>query len=82
MIEKPALSPEPPEPGDAAAHGEKPGTARTGGSPIKLYQRELLRPDQHLTGPALVFQLDSTTYVAPGWSARVDGFCNLILEHG
>jgi N-methylhydantoinase A len=33
-----------------------------------------------LGGPAIVEQLDATTVIPAGWSARVDGFSNLILQ--
>ncbi|PJF23278.1 MAG: 5-oxoprolinase [Phototrophicales bacterium] len=46
-----------------------------------LYEREALKPGATFTGQALVFQLDSTIYIPTGWSARVDGYHNLILEH-
>jgi N-methylhydantoinase A len=39
-----------------------------------------LRPGDHLSGPAIVQQFDTTTFVAVGWSARVDEAANLILE--
>jgi len=45
-----------------------------------LFDRDSLQPGDVLDSPALVFQLDSTTYVPPNWKARVDGYCNLILE--
>jgi N-methylhydantoinase A len=47
---------------------------------VALYDRERLRPGATFTGPALVFQLDSTVFVAPQWSTRVDGYRNIILE--
>jgi N-methylhydantoinase A/oxoprolinase/acetone carboxylase beta subunit len=47
---------------------------------MALYDRDSLAPGACVDGPALVFQLDSTVYVAPGWSARVDGWRNLVLE--
>jgi N-methylhydantoinase A len=47
---------------------------------VELYDRELLLPGVRFSGPALVFQFDSTVYVAPHWSAWVDGYQNLILE--
>jgi N-methylhydantoinase A/oxoprolinase/acetone carboxylase beta subunit len=31
-------------------------------------------------GPAVVFQLDTTTVIPPDWVASVDGLDNLILE--
>jgi len=46
-----------------------------------VYGRTLLRPGDAFDGPAVVEQYDATTYVAPGWSARVDGFGNLVMEH-
>jgi len=46
-----------------------------------VYDRALLRPGDAFDGPAVVEQYDATTYVAPAWSARADGFGNLVLEH-
>ncbi len=45
-----------------------------------VYARTGLRPGDAFDGPAVVEQYDATTYVAPGWRARVDGFGNLVLE--
>lgn len=70
----------------AGASYAVPGEARLGekkapdGTGITLYDRALLPPGARFGGPALVFQLDSTTYVQPGWSAHVDHYRNLILE--
>jgi N-methylhydantoinase A len=47
---------------------------------VALYDRERLPPGARFDGPALVVQMDSTVYLAPGWSARVDGYRNLVLE--
>ena len=46
--------------------------------PTACYDRLRLRPGHRLKGPALVFQFDTTTVVAPGWSARVDERHNLL----
>jgi len=46
-----------------------------------VYGRTSLRPGDAFAGPAVVEQYDATTYVAPAWDARVDGFGNLVLEH-
>jgi N-methylhydantoinase A/oxoprolinase/acetone carboxylase beta subunit len=35
-----------------------------------------------VTGPAIVEQFDATTVIPAGWSGRVDGYRNLILERG
>jgi N-methylhydantoinase A len=45
-----------------------------------VYARTGLRPGDAFDGPAVVEQYDATTYIAPGWRARVDGFGNLVLE--
>jgi N-methylhydantoinase A len=45
-----------------------------------IYARDRLRPGNRFAGPAVVEQMDATTLVPPGWSARVDKWLNLILE--
>jgi N-methylhydantoinase A len=45
-----------------------------------IYARETLHPGNRFAGPAIVEQMDATTLVPPGWSARVDSYLNLILE--
>ena len=47
---------------------------------FQRYHRELLQPGAAFAGPSLVLQMDSTVLITPGWSARVDGYRNLILE--
>ena len=47
----------------------------------------LLRPrplplDEAFDGPAVVFHLDTTTVVPPGWRARADRSGNLLLTQG
>ena len=73
-VEKPVMEPEP-----VGAHGYVPTPLQTQNG-LTMYDREALPPGTRFDGPALVFQLDSTTYVAPGWSAYVDGYRNLVLE--
>jgi N-methylhydantoinase A len=45
-----------------------------------MYQREKLGPGNIIVGPAVVFELDSTSVIPPGWAARVDGWGNLVVE--
>ena len=45
-----------------------------------LYERDRLRAGNRFDGPAVVYQYDTTTLVAPGWSAWIDERRNLILE--
>jgi len=47
-----------------------------------FYDRSLLPVGEPFAGPAVVFHLDTTTVVPPGWSARADGSGNLILTRG
>jgi N-methylhydantoinase A len=54
-------------------------TTASGGT-LGLYERDALAPGAYFSGEALLFQVDSTVYVAAGWSARVDAYRNLILE--
>jgi N-methylhydantoinase A len=49
--------------------------------PAALYQRERLVPGNMVVGPAILFQLDTTTVIPPDWSATMDGWGNLVAEH-
>ncbi len=43
------------------------------------YDRTRLLANNRIHGPALVFQLDTTTVIAPEWVAQVDRWGNLVL---
>jgi N-methylhydantoinase A len=45
-----------------------------------VYAREELKSGNRFFGPAIVEQMDATTVVLPGMTARVDPYLNLILE--
>jgi N-methylhydantoinase A len=47
-----------------------------------LYERDKLGVGALVTGPAIVEQFDATTVIRSGWTGRVDGYRNLILERG
>jgi N-methylhydantoinase A len=47
-----------------------------------VYERDRLDTGTTLTGPAIVEQFDATTFIPSGWTARVDGLRNMILEKG
>jgi N-methylhydantoinase A len=51
-----------------------------GSVPCPVYDRARLRPGNRFAGPAIVEQMDTTTVVLPGMTARVDPYLNLILE--
>ena len=45
-----------------------------------IYDRALLRAGNRFSGPAVVEQMDATTVVLPGMTARVEPYLNFILE--
>jgi N-methylhydantoinase A/oxoprolinase/acetone carboxylase beta subunit len=47
--------------------------------PTRFFERSRLPCDEPITGPAVVFQRDTTTVLPPGWTARADASSNLIL---
>jgi N-methylhydantoinase A/oxoprolinase/acetone carboxylase beta subunit len=46
----------------------------------RVYDRSRLSPGNVVAGPSLVIDPESTSYLPPGYSARVDGFLNLIIR--
>jgi len=83
LVEQPPLELEPlrVNAGAEARIGERTGFVRGRGSmSLSLYERERFRPGAAVEGPALVFQMDSTVFISPGWAALMDGYRNLILE--
>jgi N-methylhydantoinase A/oxoprolinase/acetone carboxylase beta subunit len=82
---RPALESPPVSSGtlEEALVGESEGVFRVDGSLQSLqthfYDRTLLPLDETIPGPAVVFHLDTTTVVPPGWNARADTSGNLIL---
>jgi N-methylhydantoinase A/oxoprolinase/acetone carboxylase beta subunit len=72
--------------GEEALVGESEGVFRVDGSlqtvQTRFYDRSLLALDETFAGPAVVFHLDTTTVVPPGWNARADASGNLILTKG
>lgn len=86
---KPRLAPrEPGSPDPRAAHaGYRPVYFAAGGSSraarpmfAALYERERLAPGNIVVGPAIIWQLDTTTVIPPGWAATVDAWGNLVAE--
>ncbi|MCX6565696.1 MAG: hydantoinase/oxoprolinase family protein [Candidatus Aminicenantes bacterium] len=45
-----------------------------------VYDRSKLSPGLRFSGPALVMDFGSTTFLPPGFSLRVDGYRNLIIR--
>ncbi|MCB1735240.1 MAG: hydantoinase/oxoprolinase family protein [Gammaproteobacteria bacterium] len=48
-------------------------------SPVPVYRREQLAAGIALTGPAVITETVSTTWLAPDWKARIDRVGNLLL---
>ncbi len=67
-----------------------PAAAQVGCKPVyfgpaapveaRLYQRDRLRAGHVISGPAVIFQLDTTTVITPGWQARVDPYGTLVID--
>jgi N-methylhydantoinase A len=71
---------------DDALVDEREGYFRVDGElqalPTRFYDRGNLPLDESFEGPAVVFHLDTTTVVPPGWHGRADASGNLILTKG
>jgi 5-oxoprolinase (ATP-hydrolysing) len=50
------------------------------GRDTPLYDRDAMRPGQHVDGPAIIREATATTVVEPGWRATLDVRRYLILE--
>ncbi len=56
-----------------AVHGED--------SPVPCFHRDRLAVGQEIEGPALVVEQVATTWLARGWTCRVDSAGNLLLDY-
>lgn len=45
-----------------------------------IYDRAKLRAGNRFAGPAIVTEYSATTFLPPGWHARVDAYENILLE--
>ncbi|MEZ4836263.1 MAG: hydantoinase/oxoprolinase family protein [Caldilineaceae bacterium] len=79
-----------PELHEEALGDADPGAARLGVSdvwfhrdapqPVDCYARARLQPGARFTGPAMIYQFDTTVVVPPAWAVWVDGWRNLWVE--
>lgn len=67
-----------PEPGE----GRPIGSRHVGDDDVAVYERTSLPVGTLLTGPAVLIELDSTTWLAPGDTATVQGNGALAIEVG
>ncbi len=83
MVEKPQFAAHEDAGPDATAAALPPRevyTPETGEFAMtRIYDRDLLRPGNRIKGPAVIEQMDSTTFVLPGQRAAVDAYLNLII---
>lgn len=69
------------EPGDLPAPVEFTDVLIAGAAtPVPVYDRAALGAGARFAGPAILTQLDSTTFVAPGWTGIVHPSGNILLE--
>ena len=50
--------------------------------PTNIYDRYLLKAGNRVAGPTIVEEIDSTTLIPPGCTAKVDGYGNLLIQIG
>ncbi len=62
---------------DHALLGERPMIFATGEHTARIYDRERLRHGNHIVGPALIVQSDSTILLPPDWEAQIDAYGNI-----
>jgi N-methylhydantoinase A len=65
----------------AVPTGRRPVHLATGVADVPVYERTALGAGDAFAGPAIVMQLDATTFVAPGWRCSVHASGALLLTH-
>src|SRR4029077_6388646 len=71
-----------PRPAADAVKTKRLGTMNGTSIEATVYERDRLDIGATVAGPAIVEQFDATIVIPPHWSARNDGYRNLILERG
>ena len=51
-----------------------------GWSDVLVWDRDAIRPDDFIKGPAVIEEMSSTTVLAPTHALRVDAYGNLIVR--
>lgn len=47
-----------------------------------IFDRDRLQTGNRIEGPAVIEQMDSTTFILPGQTATVDAYHNIVIEEG
>ncbi|HEX5725084.1 MAG TPA: hydantoinase/oxoprolinase family protein, partial [Longimicrobiaceae bacterium] len=83
VIASTRVADDPPPAEPSASDAVSTGTTRMwvdgGWADVPVFDREAIPPGGRLSGPALVTERHSTTYVAGGWEARVDAAGSLVM---
>ena len=79
VVADPPAAPDP-QPHDATPAATRRTWLSGAWADVPVYERERLRPGARLAGPALIAERHSATFVAPGWTARLDSAENLVLQ--
>ncbi len=84
LVPKASFQPQPnagPDATDAIVDRREVWLPEAGGFVVcPVYDRDRLHAGNHIAGPAIIEQMDTTTVVLPGMVARVEPYLNLILE--
>ena len=85
LVRKAEFEPQP-DAGAGSRRRARSASARSGcrrpaaSSSCPVYDRDRLAAGNRIAGPAIVEQMDATTVILPGMTARVEPYLNLILE--
>lgn len=69
-----------PAAGPGAPYTHLPVHLETGVARVPVWRREALGAGATVLGPAIIMQMDATTYLHPGDSAVMDAFGNMVVE--
>lgn len=59
---------------------EKQATLHGIDTDVDIWQRDKLKPQQEITGPALITETVATTFIESGWRCCVDEYGNMLLQ--
>jgi N-methylhydantoinase A len=79
-MRRPELARIAPADGVVSTTGDRPVRYDGAELQVPIYARAMLGAGAMLTGPAIVEQYDTTTFITPGWNVEVDSYGNLVAE--
>jgi N-methylhydantoinase A/oxoprolinase/acetone carboxylase beta subunit len=78
-VTSPPLSPSSRGPGHPSPCGTRRVFLRDGLADCPIYRRDALGPGASVTGPLIVEEMTSTTFVPPGWRLAAGPYAELLL---